>query len=670
MTDKYYILKERLTSKINGRSVKAALFYTFNFDPQFFENYIMPILVPGQNFTNNNITNNILWRRLYKDNIVPPVTVYFDQNAKGKDSGPYLDYKLVAVNMPMVGKNKGNFHPKHSFVLVENTDRTLELILLTGSNNISQSGWCENLECISEHELINGIEFPYDFKKSINKFINNVFNSYGKIQTYAELLISGYLNKIGYTKEKNYVFYDSFQSSFIDFLQENILEDNSIKTVEIISPYFNSTPTLIENIIAKKIQVRIQAPIKNDYCLIDKSVIENYAHVGVKWFYPLDDSRNTHSKVYRFYGAENTYTIIGSVNLTQPAWEGVVSVKKQIYNIESAVLFVDKEVNPSRLFKKEISVEKLQYLPTESSAENSFERIEIPDIVFTINWINKTLSWINKAKNKCKIELSTKLFIDVSGRGSISFMDFKNGLAILESLSRKPLIKVIESTYDGEQVHYYYMEQIGFECRPIEYRLSTNEIIDGWELLGTDNNDLNDWLTTRLETLIDLAQDESGKLIDTHQISKSLLNEMARYFYGLSKLESYLFNDNIYKKNKVEQEKHFNNVHYYLINDNVDTLYSFWKMIQKQYESTQIMRVYYWLLISILKLKFYENTQLKRLTKHFSHLNKTNEIKNGTKKIIDELNLEIFEIEKTVKVDKKKLKWATNILESDYGNFE
>ena len=79
------------------------------------------------------------------------------------------------------------------------------------------------------------------------------------------------------------------------------------------------------------------------------------------------------------------------------------------------------------------------------------------------------------------------------------------------------------------------MEQIGFECRPIEYRLSTNEIIDGWELLGTDNNDLNDWLTTRLETLIDLAQDESGKLIDTHQISKSLLNEMARYFYGLSK---------------------------------------------------------------------------------------------------------------------------------------
>ncbi len=670
MIDKYHILKERLTSKINGRSVKAALFYTFNFDPQFFENYIMPILVPGQNFTNNNITNNILWRRLYKDNIVPPITVYFDQNAKGKDSGPYLDYKLVAVNIPMVGKNKGNFHPKHSFVLVENPDRTLELIILTGSNNISQSGWCENLECISEHELINGKEFPNQFKKAVKKFINKVHNRYGKIETEAEQLISGYLSKIGYTKEKNYVFYDSFQGEFIQFLQENVLEDSSIKTVEIISPYFKPTPTLIANFIERKIQVRIQAPIKNDFCLIEKSVIENYAQVGVKWYYPLDDTRNSHSKVYRFYGAESTYTIIGSVNLTQPAWEGEVSGKKQIYNIESAVLFVEKEPKPSRLFKKEISVDTLQYLPTEISAENLFERIEIPDIVFSINWRNKILSWVSKAKNKCKIELNTKLYIDISGRGSLDFTDIKNGNSILESLSRKPLIKVIESAFDGEQEHYYYMEQIGFECRPIEYRLSTNEIIDGWEMLGTDNNDLNDWLTTRIETLIDLAQDESGKLIDMYQNSKSLLNEMARYFYGLSKLESYLLNENIYKKNKAEQEKHFNNVHYYLINDNVDTLYSFCKMIQKQYQSAQIMSVYYWLLISILKLKIYESKQLKIMTRHFSHLNKSNELKIGTKKIIDELNQEIIEVEKNIKVDKKKLKWATNILEMDYADFE
>ena len=165
MNNREHILKNRLRDLIAGRKVTAALFYTFNFDPKFFENYVMPLLVPQQTFINNSITNNILWRKLYKDNLVPPVTVYFDQDAKSIDNGPFLDYKLVPVNMPMVGKNKGNFHPKHSFILVENEDRSTELIIITGSNNITQGGWCENIECISEHVLINGKEFPNEFRK-------------------------------------------------------------------------------------------------------------------------------------------------------------------------------------------------------------------------------------------------------------------------------------------------------------------------------------------------------------------------------------------------------------------------------------------------------------------------------------------------------------------------
>ncbi len=39
-----FILKEKLKEQIGNRKVIAALFYTFNFDPKFFENYIMPLL--------------------------------------------------------------------------------------------------------------------------------------------------------------------------------------------------------------------------------------------------------------------------------------------------------------------------------------------------------------------------------------------------------------------------------------------------------------------------------------------------------------------------------------------------------------------------------------------------------------------------------------------------
>jgi hypothetical protein len=217
-------LKERLVDQINGRRVLGALFYTFNFDPKFFENYIMPILVPSQTFINNNITNNILWRKLYKDNAVPPITVYFDQDAKSTDNGPYLDYKLVPVSMPMVGKNKGNFHPKHSFILVENIGSENELIVLTGSNNITQNGWCENIECVSEKILINGKEFPYELRKSFKTLIEKVYIEYGKTKsrTEAEDLIFYYLNKITYTNQREIYFYDAFQGEFNDFLEKNI----------------------------------------------------------------------------------------------------------------------------------------------------------------------------------------------------------------------------------------------------------------------------------------------------------------------------------------------------------------------------------------------------------------------------------------------------------------
>ena len=140
--------------------------------------------------------------------------------------------------------------------------------------------------------------------------------------------------------------------------------------------------------------------------MLDKETIEAYKEAGVKWYYPDDNIRNNHSKVYRFYGAEKVYTIIGSVNLTAPAWIGHQSRPKQIYNIESAVLYIESDTNPFHLFKKEIKDEPLKFLQPEVSEENWHERIEIPEISFTVNWLDKTLSWKSKAKNDCRLYLT------------------------------------------------------------------------------------------------------------------------------------------------------------------------------------------------------------------------------------------------------------------------
>ncbi len=666
MKDRHLILKERLTQRINGRKVVAALFYTFNFDPRFFENYVMPILVPKQNFTNNNITNNILWRRLYKDNEVPPVTVYFDQHAKSTESGPYLDYKIIPVNIPSVGKNKGNFHPKHSFILIENDDRSLELLFVTGSNNITQSGWCENIECISDYLFINGKDFPVNFKKALRDLLNNVCASFRKRFTEAEEQILSYLNKIGTTIDKDVIFYDSFQMPFSNFLEINVLNDSTIKIVEIISPYFKSSPDILQLFFDRKMQVRIQAPIKNGYCLVDSSVINSYSEAGVKWYQPADESRSNHSKVYRFYGEKYTYTIIGSVNLTAPAWEGYTSRSKNVSNVETAMLFVEKEETPFRLFKREIDHARFTYLSSNESDENQFERIEIPDIRFTIDWPHQKLSWSSKAVYPCTLELNTSLIYKIEGNGEIFFTAIKNGRSILDSIARKPLLKVIEALPAENREHYYYMEQIGFENRPLEFRISTTDIINGWEMLANNDPNLNEWLLARLETITERIQDESGRIIEEYANEKSLLNETARHFYGLLKLESYLFNTAVVRKSKADQLNHYNNLRYYLTYDNVDTLFSYWKYLKKQYEEKEIMGVVYWLLLSVLINRFYNGKDLKYMLKIISSVSDTRSFKVTLTMMAEELNNELKQLVRQLPVDKKMLQWTANILANEY----
>ena len=670
MNNQEHILKNRLRELIADRKVVASLFYSFNFDPKFFENYVMPLLVPEQTFINNSITNNILWRKLYKDNLVPPITVYFDQDAKSTENGPYLDYQLVPVNMPMVGKNKGNFHPKNSFILVRNEDptKTLELIIITGSNNITQSGWCENIECIAEHLLINEQEFPYEFREKIRVFIQDIQIDSKKKGTEAENLILSYLNKAGKTKERNYHFYNSYTSSFQEFLNDYVLQDESINQLEIISPYFKKTPALLDICRERNIKIKIQAPFKDDFCLLDEVVFNKYKEGGIRWYYPDNDSRYNHSKVYRFYGSEKVYTIIGSVNLTEPAWNVYVPKPKQIYNIESAILYIQKEDAPVRLFKKEIKDVKIRFIPPGTTLENWHERIEIPEINFTINWLDKTLRWNCKTNKQCKLHLSASEIILLNATAKIELLKLKHANAIIDSIARKPILKVVEEINDSEQVHYYYANQIGFESRPLEFRLSASDIIEAWELLGAENVELNDWLVNRLELATDLLQDESGKLIADKTVNKSLLNEMARHFYGLVKLEEFIFNENCLKKNRSLQSAHYNNIRYYLTCDNVDTLYSYTKDLGKLHESGSIMSVYYWLLLNIILTNFYENKILFKLLRQlYSENANKSELKSTIANITNEIKLEIKKLEKTLDLDKKKIEWGLSILQKDYG---
>lgn len=145
--------------------------------------------------------------------------------------------------------------------------------------------------------------------------------------------------------------------------------------------------------------------MKDNYCLLDEKVFQTYAERGIKWFLPGIPDRPYHSKVYRFYGANAIYTIVGSVNLTDPAWRGFEAKSKHIYNIESAIM-LSKDLDPSPWLTKPLKTASLKFMAPAETQENWHERIEIPEILFTINWLDKTLSF-GKQKQKKNAGLSS-----------------------------------------------------------------------------------------------------------------------------------------------------------------------------------------------------------------------------------------------------------------------
>jgi hypothetical protein len=656
ITENQLTLKERLRELIGESTVKAALFYTFNFDPKFFENYVLPVLIPGQQFLNNTIVNNIIWRRVYKDNAFPDITVYYDQYAKSHENGPMLPYQVCAVNMASVGKNKGNFHPKHTFILIETKTRQQQLIILTGSNNMTQGGWCENRECVSELTLINNEYFPQNFVREISRFVTDVHLDYNKrpLSTAEEMILS-FLRGRGTTRDKNFLFYHSFQQSFDEFLQENVLNVDTIHTIEIMSPFFVADGSLSNFFLEKKIAVHIQAPLLHGYCLIKQEIFEQYKQAGVRWF-EGDQARNDHSKVYRLFSDEWVYTITGSVNFTAPAWQGALSSKKTIFNIESAVIFWQKNENNLTLLKKPLNESRIKFAAV-SDPENTFERQDSPVIDFVLNWRTKELSWKGKTAG-CVLHLSTEARIDLSVQRQVKLAELPHANNIMEDLAKRCILKVVEGTLSAEINHYYYPLQYGYEQKPIEYRLSATDIIEAWEVLGDEDTEITTWLLERLESQADNAQDESGNILSEVTVAKSLLNEMARHLYGLIQLEKHLYETT----RKGHVQKKAGEVKYYLTSDNVDTLPSYVRNIHRQHQEGKMLSGYYWLLLSVISTQFYSRPGTDHLLKEGLDHTALKEVRGLISEHHQSIENMLQETEQTNHLDRKKLKWVKETL--------
>ena len=152
------VLSEAVADAVAGRRLVAAAFLTYELDPGFFEQEILPVLLDLPRGPTRNLKLAML-----EDALARPerhIAVYYDRNGlRESDSGPArLDIRRIPVHV-----RTGIFHPKAVFALVESTPEPgsdelaqRSLIVVAASANLTRTGWWRNVEVGHIEEIATG----------------------------------------------------------------------------------------------------------------------------------------------------------------------------------------------------------------------------------------------------------------------------------------------------------------------------------------------------------------------------------------------------------------------------------------------------------------------------------------------------------------------------------
>lgn len=338
------VLSEHLQECMKGRRLVSAVFLTYKFDPGFFEQEVLPVLldVPLSHATAIRLVQLEDTLR----GLPGQIAVYYDTNGITTDTG---SAKLDVSRIP-IRHRTGIFHPKNVFLLVE--DQTPEpevppartLIVASMSANLTRAGWWENVEgCHVEH-IVEG-----DKTRLRNDLLAFLLSLRRRAASNTEhLALDGILTLLRSTEQRakrsmNDQLHTHFyggRESVTDFLEHTAGPYLRGTYLEIISPYFDDASdcrplaTLVERFQPREVRVFLPRSSAGEGLCRRELYDAVRAIPGVGWgqlpkeFLRLGTSadageRFVHAKVYRFFtqSPKREIYFVGSANLTSAAFQ-------------------------------------------------------------------------------------------------------------------------------------------------------------------------------------------------------------------------------------------------------------------------------------------------------------------------------------------------------------
>ncbi len=336
------VLSEQLQECMKGRRLLSAVFLTYKFDPGFFEQEVLPVLldVPLSHATAIRLVQleDVL------RSLPGQIAVYFDANGIVTDAGSAkLDVRRIPVQ-----HRTGIFHPKNVFLLVEDEGPAKEtppvrtLIVAAMSANLTRAGWWENVEVCHVEQITEDERTP--LRDDLAIFLTGLRRRAVSGAEHAALddmlaLLRNTEQRVKRSVHGHLLtrFYAG-RESVADFLERVAGAHLQNTCLEIISPYFDdasdSPPltALRERFHPKEVRVFLPRAATGEG-LCRKELYDSVRAIpGVRWgllpkdFLRLGPSadageRFVHAKVYRFFTQTPKREIyfVGSVNLTSAA---------------------------------------------------------------------------------------------------------------------------------------------------------------------------------------------------------------------------------------------------------------------------------------------------------------------------------------------------------------
>lgn len=548
------ILSEALQEKIASRRVLTAVFTTFRFEPDFFEQEVLPILF-NQSFSHAEKVRLLQLEELLRE--LEHIAVYYDRRGLiPTGDAPVLDVTRIPI------ARKGYFHPKLIFLLVENDehDTTSEsLILVVTSANLTRAGWWENVECSWIGELADGEQCA--FRQDLLAVFSSIRSDERTGDEHPELdriykFVRYRLSDARRSKRRGVLRPRMFvgQQPLAEFLDTTLRLPLDTYNLEVISPYFDESDdagtlrALVETLAPK--ETRVFLPEADDGSAICREgFFEAVASMpSVRWgrlptallrrgkgAEEKQTERFVHAKVYRLWSrVENReFLLIGSANLTRAAHG-----RANAGNLEASVLLEVEE--PGRLA---FWLDPMQSPPESFRAEEATdqeEEPEIPPLSVRYRWNEDRAAYFWEDDSP-----PTELRLSSSGSEVGAMDNVRSGEWVdLPAEAAQRLKALLQSTSfvdviaDGTPCGTILVREEGMSHKPsILFSLTAEEILRYWALLTPEQREA--FLESKRYDLLvkrGLAPPRSAEM----PVTESMFDRFAGIFHSFAQLEKHV----------------------------------------------------------------------------------------------------------------------------------